>query len=56
MKNCFDGYLTNGCRNCEYWHDGSDNTIGCGCPFPISLCEHFAEMERKNNQSKEIKE
>ncbi len=56
MKNCFEGYLTDGCKNCEFWHDGSDNAIGCGCPFPISHCEDFAEMERKNNQNEEIKE
>ena len=56
MKNCFDGYLTDGCKNCEFWHDGGDNSIGCGCPFPISHCEHFAEMEQGCNQSEEIKE
>lgn len=53
MRNCFEGYLTEGCRNCEYWHDGSDNAIGCGCPFPISHCKYFRKAEETNKVTNE---
>ena len=53
MKNCFEGYLTEGCKTCEYWHDGSDNAIGCGCPFPISHCEYVREAEKTNKVTNE---
>ena len=58
-KNCFDGYLTAGCKHCCDWADGSDPNrgIGCACHFPIMECNHFSnfynisEMERDENES-----
>ena len=45
MKNCFDGYLTEGCKTCPDWADGTDDRgIGCACHFPIMRCPHFAKM------------
>lgn len=35
-KSFLGGYLTEGCRICPYWMDGSnpDFGAGCGTPFP----------------------
>lgn len=54
-RSCLDGYLTNTCAECEFWRDGTDGQIGCGCPFPIMHCEAFAEMYN-NDTSKEANE
>lgn len=43
-RSCLDGYLTEGCKTCPDWHDGSDGSIGCGTHFPIMLCPYFARM------------
>jgi len=45
-KSCLDGYLTEGCKICPYWFDGSNPEagIGCGTPFPIMHCPFFAKM------------
>ena len=42
MTNCFEGYLTSKCKDCEFWKDTNEE-IGCGCPFPISHCEAFSQ-------------
>ena len=49
FKSCFDGYLTDECKNCGWWKDGTDeyHSIGCGCPFPIDHCEAFHKMEQE---------
>jgi hypothetical protein len=55
MKNCFEEYLTNGCKKCEFWADGSDpeRGIGCASPFPIMHCPDFAEQYEKDQKEKE---
>ena len=59
-KSCFDGYLTEGCKTCPDWADGSDDRgIGCACHFPIMQCPHFAKMfneEEAQRQTDEAKE
>ena len=52
MKNCFEGYLTSKCKECEFWRDGSTNgEIGCACPFPIDHCEAFSkEVESQESE------
>lgn len=44
-KSCLDGYLTEGCKTCLDWSDGTDDNrgIGCDCRFPIMECWHFAK-------------
>ena len=42
--NCFEGYLTKGCKSCPDWCDGSDGSIGCGSKYPIDWCPYFASM------------
>lgn len=54
-KNCFDGYLTDECSTCEFWHDGKTEPVwGCGVPFPIMDCDAYRDMmqkkEAKNNE------
>ena len=43
-KSCFDGYLTEGGKNCPYWKDGTYGSIGCGTHFPIMRCPYFKAM------------
>lgn len=47
MLNCFEGYLTDACANCDCWKDGSDGSLGCAYPGPIDNCEAFAEAYKK---------
>ena len=64
MKNnhyasCLDGYLTEGCKTCEDWCDGSNGSIGCGTHYPIAWCPYFSEMMRRDNEKRkelEVKE
>lgn len=51
-RNCLDGYLTEGCKTCPDWADGSDPNlgIGCACHFPIHLCPHFAKAMREDEE------
>jgi len=46
--NCFEGYLTEGCKDCPDWCDGSNGSIGCGTKYPIDWCPYFSSMWRKN--------
>lgn len=55
----FDGYLTDDCKDCEFWSDGPFDSFGIGCcyPGPIDNCESFYKMrmklEHSNNADKE---
>lgn len=42
-KNCLEEYLTESCRNCEFWRN-DETARGCACPFPIMHCEAFEKM------------
>ena len=42
-RNCLEGYLTEQCETCPHWRNDRD-ACGCGCPFPIMECAHFAKM------------
>ena len=53
MKNCFDGYLTDACKTCEFWCD-DETSIGCGAPFPIDHCEPFSEMYNKEENENDL--
>lgn len=44
MRSIFDGYLTDECKDCSCWRDGSDGTYGCGISVPIHLCPAFKKM------------
>ena len=49
--------FTEGCANCPFWLDGSDNRgYGCGIPAPIMECQYFRKMyeeeEAKNKKGK----
>lgn len=53
MKSVLDGYLTEGCKECPDWSDGTDKTkfgIGCCCSFPIDWCPYFKEMMQKEER------
>ena len=52
MKSCFEGYLTEQCKNCPDWRDGTDGTIGCATHYPIDLCPHFAKMYKEEEKKK----
>ena len=57
-KNCLDGYLTEGCKNCPDWADGTDDrVIGCAAHFPIMLCPHFKAMceAEESKENEEVK-
>ena len=48
MRSIFDGYLTNECKNCPCWQDGSNGKgYGCGTPTKIDLCPTFKEMMKR---------
>lgn len=53
-KSCLDGYLTDGCKTCPDWNDGSDRTKGIGCcsHFPIMWCKHFSKMVEEQGKEK----
>lgn len=42
-KNCLEEYLTESCRNCEFWRN-DETACGCYCPFPIMNCKAFEKM------------
>lgn len=52
MRSIFDGYLTDGCKNCPDWLDGSDPNkgYGCGTHYPIDWCPHFAKLMEEDNK------
>lgn len=53
-KSCLDGYLTEGCKKCSDWADGSDNRgIGCACNFPIAWCPHFSKMVEEDEKNRQ---
>lgn len=55
MKSVFDGYLTEGCKTCDCWMDGtneSDWCIGCGTSLPIDWCPYFREMMEKDEKER----
>ena len=44
-KTVFCEYLTEGCKTCPDWADGTnENGVGCACHFPIMQCPHFSKM------------
>ena len=49
-RNCLEGYLTKQCATCNYWKNDRDS-CGCGCPFPIMECEHFAKMYNESEEN-----
>lgn len=58
--NCFEGYLTEGCKDCECWSDKNNykGYIGCGYCGPIMNCTHFAkrfEEDAKKRREKDQK-
>lgn len=53
-RSCLDGYLTEGCKTCPDWSDGTNPTqlgVGCACHFPIHWCPHFAQAMRANEEA-----
>ena len=46
MLSCFDGYLTDGCKTCEYW-ENTETSLGCAYPFPIMECSYYADAVEK---------
>ena len=38
--------LTKRCAKCPYWKN-DQYSVGCGVPFSIMECEHFAKMVKK---------
>lgn len=51
MKNCLDGYLTEECKDCEWWKN-DEKSVGCSTPYPISNCETFSRAEKEENKKK----
>lgn len=56
MRSILDGYLTDACKTCPCWQDGTNGYgYGCGSQVPIHLCPDFAkvmeEEERKRKWS-----
>ena len=53
-RSCFDGYLTDECKDCPDWKNGDndDGIIGCATRLPIMLCPYFKKMyeERAENE------
>lgn len=49
MKNCYDGYMLEACKTCEFWKD-TETAYGCSAPFPIMHCDAFAEEIKKDNR------
>lgn len=50
-RNCLVGYLTDQCATCCYWKT-EGYPYGCGCPFPIMQCPHFATMYNEREVNK----
>ena len=57
-KSCFDGYLTDGCKDCPDWEDGTEGKgLGCGTHYPIMHCEYFKRMyEEEEKREREERE
>ena len=56
-KSCLDGYLTDGCKDCPDWKDGTDGSFWCGTHLPIMWCPHFKEMyeAEESKENEEVK-
>lgn len=66
-KSCFDGPLTEECKDCMYWSNGDkewknhtiitvpmgEGYIGCGANFPIDECEAFHKMWEEEQKEAE---
>lgn len=49
--NCLEGYLTEGCKTCPDWLNGTEGRgIGCGTNKPIDECPHFHAMWERDNK------
>lgn len=55
MRNCFEGYLTEGCKDCPDWRDGTRGMIGCATHYPIDWCPYFKKM-MEDDAKREIEE
>ena len=55
-KSCFDGYLTDECKNCPDWKDGHDGELGCTTKLPIMLCPYFKKMFEQEEAQRSKKE
>ncbi len=52
-KSCLDGYLTDGCKTCPDWADGTgERGIGCATHLPIMLCPHFKAMYEQEERER----
>ena len=49
-RNVLEGFLTEQCEKCEFWQDGSNDTLGCGYPGPIDNCDAFKKMFEANEK------
>lgn len=57
MRSILDGYLTDECKTCPCWQDGSNGKgYGCGTTVPIDLCPAFKKMMEADKQYTEIEE
>lgn len=53
MKSILDGYLTEGCKDCFCWADGTDDRgYGCATTQPIDRCPYFRAMMEKEYHEK----
>ena len=52
---CLTGYLTEECKTCPWWADGSNGAIGCAYPGPIMNCEAFAKMYEEDEREEQKK-
>lgn len=52
MKNCYEGYMLEACKTCEFWKD-TETAYGCSAPFPIMHCDAFAEEIKKDSRFSE---
>ena len=54
MRSVLDGYLTEGCKDCCNWSDGTDGRgLGCNTSCPIDWCPCFKAMMEKEAREKE---
>ena len=56
-KSCFDGYLTDECKNCPDWkdRDNNDGVFGCATKLPIMLCPYFKKMLEQDEKERRLK-
>lgn len=54
-RSCFDGYLTDHCKDCRDWSDGSNGkSLGCNSCYPIDFCPYFVDkVQEEMHQEKE---